>query len=359
MNRVKTPYFQLYRKKLNANLEKLTYIERKTGVKILHTLKSFNHSEVTPLIASALSGMSVSSSLEIKMAQKAKSKSLHLYAPAFKASEFKELAQEVNSISLNSISQWQQFGSGDFSPTPKSLGLRINPKLQIEIPNYCNPNLAHSRLGVDYQEFQKAYISNPKQFHSLKGLHFHALFRSQIEALEILLDHIINNYQAIIPQLEWINLGGGHNLTDDDYDIKRFFHIIYNFQAKFPHVQLYLEPGEAVLKECGEFVASILDIITIEHKKIAILDTSIETHLLDVAIVNQRLKIKGAKNHPTPYVYELTGNSCLQGDIIGQYAFSSPLKVGDEIIFEDMMSYTLVKMTQFNGIKPPNMITSL
>lgn len=357
MNKLETPYFQLHPGTLAQNLNKLSALEQESGIKILHTIKSFNHAEVTPIIASKLSGFSVSSSLEIGMAQQAGSKTLHLYAPAFKENELKNIAKEVNTVSLNSLSQWQKFGSEDFTST--SLGLRINPKLHLPIPSYCNPNLAYSRLGVDYQVFLEQYQNSPNTFKSLKGLHFHALFRSSVEGLEILLEHITTYYQTLLPQLKWINLGGGHNLTDENYDTKRFLHILQSFHTQYPHIQLYLEPGEAVLQGCGEFVTSVLDIVDVAGEQIAILDTSIETHLLDVAIVNQRLSVRGTQQSATPYHYALTGNSCLQGDTIGDYFFISPLNVGDKVVFENMMSYTIVKMTAFNGMKSPKLMTSL
>jgi carboxynorspermidine decarboxylase len=225
------------------------------------------------------------------------------------------------------------------------LGLRINPKLHLPIPSYCNPNLPYSRLGVDYQKFIE--IFTPTAFRELEGLHFHSLFQSGVEGLSILLDHINTNYQNILPQLKWINLGGGHNFTDNSYDTKRFITLTREFKQSYPHIQLYFEPGESVVSDTGEFITTILDII--ENR--VILDTSIETHLLDIAIVNRRLKAKATQHTSTPHYYELTGNSCLQGDIIGEYFFEKELHIGDEVIFEDMMGYSMVKMSRFNGME--------
>ncbi len=337
---IQTPYFQIDTKKLNRNLQKLSKIEKLSGAKILHTLKSFNHQEITPLISSKLSGFSISSTMELKIALEAKGKDIHLYTPAYKQEELKELSQKVSTISFNSLSQWYRFRD-----TKASLGLRINPKLHLPIPSYCNPNLSYSRLGVNYIEFIQAF--NREDFRELEGLHFHSLFRSSEEGVSILLEHIRANYRDILPQLKWINLGGGHNFTDSEYNTERFISLIKEFNREFPTIQLYFEPGEAVVKDTGEFVTTVLDIVD----NIVILDTSIETHLLDVAIVNQRLKVKGTQSSSTPYYYELTGNSCIQGDIIGEYFFEKELSIGDEVIFEDMMGYSMVKMTQFNGME--------
>ena len=340
MSKRKTPYFIIDQDRLKKNLERIGKLERDTNVKILHTLKSFNHPKIIPLIASRLSGFSTSSINEVEMAIQAKAKEIHLYAPAFKKEELKDLLPKISTLSLNSLSQWDQF-----KHLEGSLGLRINPKLHLPIPSYCNPNLSYSRLGVDPQQFIDRFL-NSDDFKNLKGLHFHALFQSSVEGLSILLDHITDHYREVLPQLRWINLGGGHNFTDREYDTRRFVELVQNFRQHYPDIQLYFEPGESVVKNTGEFVTTVVDIVD----NIVILDTSIETHLLDVAIVNRRLKVRGTQSNSTHYYYELAGNSCLQGDIIGEYFFRDPLSIGDKIIFEDMIGYSMVKMTEFNGM---------
>lgn len=341
-----TPYFIMHSQKLQENLSKLQTLEQKVGVEILHTLKSFNQASVLPTIAQNLSGMSISSLGELQMAQEAKAKHLHLYAPAFKASELQEMLKHIDTISFNSLNQWNSFKS-----LKTSKGLRINPKLPLSIPSHCNPNLNRSRLGVDTFEFLEAFSQHKENFNALEGLHFHALFQSSMSEFNLLLAYILDHFNAVLPQLKWLNLGGGHNFTELDYDVDDFCKAIEKFKNLYPHIQLYFEPGEAVTKGCGEFVTTILDIVKIEGEKIVILDSSIETHLLDVAIVKLKLQVRDTQKEPTNYHYQLTGNSCLQGDIIGDYYFKKELQIGDKIIFEDMMPYTMVKMTEFNGIK--------
>jgi carboxynorspermidine decarboxylase len=338
----------MYRERLDKNLNRLAQLEQQGGVKILHTLKSFNQESVLPQITSKLSGVSVGSIKELKMAQRANGDHLHLYAPAYKEEELSSLEDEVSTLSFNSLGQWHTFSDKGLS---SSLGLRINPKLHLPIPSYCNPNLAYSRLGVDFIEFLEDFNGSKDRFSQLEGLHFHALFQSSVEGLVILLDHIERAYQSVLPQLKWLNLGGGHNFTDEQYEVDRFIKIVHTFKSSYPHIELMFEPGESVVKGCGDFITTVLDIVTIAGQKIAILDTSIETHLLDVAIVNQRLKVKGTQSSATPFYYELAGNSCLQGDIIGEYFFKKELSIGESVVFEDMMGYSMVKMTEFNGME--------
>ncbi|CAA6820730.1 MAG: Carboxynorspermidine decarboxylase, putative (EC [uncultured Sulfurovum sp.] len=336
---------------LDRNLARLTKLETHANVKILHTLKSFNEQSILPLISNNLSGMSISSKKEFQMAKEASAKHIHLYAPAFKEKELTGYIDDVQSISFNSLGQWERF---KHLGKQTSKGLRINPRLHISIPSHCNPNLEESRLGIGTEEFLKAFENKSQNFEFLEGLHFHALFQSSVEDLVLLLNYILEHFKEVLPQLKWLNLGGGHSFTNIYYDIDTFVKNLLKFQKLFPNITFYFEPGESVTKGCGQFICSILDIVQIAKKKIVILDTSIETHLLDIAIVNMKLKVKETQSAPTPYCYELTGNSCLQGDIIGQYFFTKELHIGDQVVFEDMMAYSMVKMTEFNGMEKAN-----
>jgi len=345
---MKTPYFIMHQTKLEKNLAKLQKIEKNSAVEILHTVKGFNQPQGLLLIASKLSGMSIGNIKELQMAQQSNSKKSHLYAPAYKKEALEKIINNVATLSFNSLSQWEFLHN---LKTKASMGLRINPRLHLPIPDHCNPNLDYSRLGVEYLEFLEFFKNNVVKFEKLEGLHFHALFQSSEFGTTLLLDHILEYYQTILPQLKWINLGGGHNFTSDNFNVNNFTEAVNNFQVLHPKIKLLFEPGEAVTKDCGEFVTTVLDIITVAGVNVVILDTSTETHLLDVAIVNQRLQVRGTQSESTPYFYELTGNSCLQGDLIGEYFFKEALSIGDKVIFEDMMGYTMVKMTEFNGIE--------
>lgn len=342
-----SPCFVMERAKLENNLAKLDYLQNQTGVRILHTLKSFNALEGLEIINAKLSGFSIGNPVELKMIGSLHPNHIHSYAPYFDPNEIEAMAQKSDTISLNSLHQWQNYA-------PKlqnlsSLGLRINPVLTLKQPKYCNANYA-KHLGVDYREFLERVAQNPKSFEALEGLHFHALCNQGIGGLKYLLAHIDKTYGHLLFNLKWLNLGGGHQLTHEDYDSEAFIATINAFIAKYPHIELYLEPGESVVKNTGYFQTTIVDIIP-SSPPIIMLDTSIEAHLLDIAITKQKPTIRNTVEHKTPHRYQIVGKSCIAGDVMGEYYFEKSLSVGNKIIFEDMMGYTMVKQTEFNGIE--------
>jgi len=335
------------RAKLEANLAKLDYLQNQTGVKILHTLKSFNALEGLEIINSKLSGFSIGNPVELKMIGSLHPKHIHSYAPYFDPREITTIAQKSDTISFNSLHQWQNYTQKLQGIT--SLGLRINPILTLKQPKYCNANYA-KHLGVNYREFLERFAQDPDSFQSLEGLHFHALCNQGIGGLKYLLAHIDKTYAHLLSSLKWLNLGGGHQLTHEDYDREVFIATVNTFIAKYPNLQLYFEPGESVVKNTGYFQTTIVDIIP-SSPPIIMLDTSIEAHLLDIAITKQKPTIRNTVEHKTPHRYQIVGKSCIAGDRIGEYYFKEPLSIGDRVIFEDMMGYTMVKQTEFNGIE--------
>ncbi len=342
-----TPYFVMGRQKLEANLDKLAYLQDQTGVKILHTLKSFNSKEGLEVIANSLSGFSAGNQQELDALKTIDHLHIHTYAPAFRSNEIEPLARQSDTMSFNAFNQWERYAS--IASAHCSVGLRINPQLTLKQPKYCNPNNA-MRLGVPYQTFLQSIANTPDVFQTLEGLHFHVFCSQGLDGLKYLLAHINKHYQEILPRLKWLNLGGGHQLTDEAYDYEGFIVLINTFRSQYPHLTIIFEPGESVVKNTGYFTTTILDIIPTEIP-IVILDTSIETHLLDIAITRQKPAVKGTTRHPTHHHYRLSGMSCIAGDTIGDYYFEEALKIGDSIIFENMIGYTIVKQTEFNGIK--------
>lgn len=334
------PTFILEKNKLEANLAHFECLAKQTGIVWLYTLKAFHEEAGLAMIASSFDGFSIGNNNEYQKIC-THPKHVHCYAPAYYEDEVEELAKQSKTMSFNSLTQWQRYAKK--CSNHSSLGLRINPKLSLKQPAYCDSNI--SRLGVDYE----AFLEQHHGFENLEGLHFHALCHQNLPALKKLFIHIERHYQHILSKLKWLNLGGGQNFTDDCYDTQGFIQLIQHFKAKYPHLTLYFEPGSAVVHDCGYLKCTVLDIID-ANPPIAILNTSIETHLLDVAITKQKPIVRDTATQ-SDYQYKLTGMSCIAGDTIGSYYFNERLNIGDTIIFENMLGYTLTKQTGFNGLK--------
>jgi carboxynorspermidine decarboxylase len=341
-----SPSFVLELSKLESNLKKISKLGNLTNIVILHTLKSFHHIDGLKPIDKYLDGFSMGNLTEYEYISLLKPQHIHTYSPYIYPDEVVELSQLSSTMSFNSILQWKS--QSHIASKKCSVGLRINPKLNIKLPKYCNPNQSMA-LGVDYHEFLNLYTKDSKTFSQLEGLHFHALSTSGIDELKYLLAHICKEYKELLPNLKWINLGGGHNFASATYDVDAFIDTVTQFTNTYKNIKLIFEPGEGVMKNSGYFSTTILDIIP-SKTPVVILDTSIETHLLDVAITKVSPSVKSSCINGK-YKYLLAGMSCIAGDTIGEYTFNSPLNIGEQIIFKDMIAYTMVKQTKYNGIK--------
>lgn len=348
LNKPKSPCFIMQMQKLEKNLQLFITLQEQTSVTFLYTLKCFNEPDGLIYILDKLSGFSLGNLNEYTRTQPFKQKHIHAYAPAFFEQDIRNLAQVSDTMSFNSVNQWKRYTN--ICAKHCSLGLRLNPKLALKQPAYCDASAANSRFGVDYAKFLLMYERDDTLFKNLEGLHFHTFCHQNVLALETLLQHIQTTYAHILPKLKWLNLGGGLNFTCPTFSVSKFTTLMNTFQNGYPNLKLYFEPGSSVVVNTGYFLTTVLDVLEGNPAKV-ILDTSIECHTLDVAITKQTLNVNGASQSVTPFHYELTGMSCIAGDIFGSYYFDRPLHVGDNVIFEDMMGYTLVKQTEFNGIQ--------
>ncbi|MDR1007088.1 MAG: carboxynorspermidine decarboxylase [Campylobacteraceae bacterium] len=347
IEQIQTPSYVCEEALLEENLKILSYVQQESGAKILLALKGFALQNTFYLIKRYLYGCTASGLHEAKLAREAFDKEVHTYSPAFKDSEIDEIIKISDHIVFNSFAQWQKFKSKVFGHV--SCGIRVNPETSLAPVALYDPCAKYSRLGVTKKAFKEELLEG------LDGLHFHALCEQNVDALEKVLEGFENAFGKYISRMKWVNFGGGHHITREDYDIERLIRVIKNFKKRYNDITVYLEPGEAVGWQSGALVASVLDIVE-NDMQIAILDTSAEAHMPDTLAMPYRAQIRGGeKPNEKAYTYRLAGNTCLAGDIIGDYSFDNPLKIGDKLIFEDMMHYTIVKNTTFNGIKLPDL----
>ena len=346
---MKTPYWLLEETLLENNLKILAYIKEQTDVKILLALKGYALWQSFPMVSHYLDGCCASGLHEAKLSDEKFKKELHTYSPAFKEEEIEEIAKISQHLVFNSPAQFKRFAplAKRYNPSV-SLGLRTNPEYSEAPVELYNPCGLYSRLGTTLSNFDESLLEE------LDGLHFHALCEQDAYALEKVLEAFEAKFGKYLSQMKWVNFGGGHHITRKDYDVEKLIQILNTFQAKYPHLQLYLEPGEAVGWETGTLVTSVLDIVH-NGVDIAILDTSAEAHMPDTIIMPYRADVRDADEAgKKAYTYRLAGNTCLAGDVMGDYSFDKPLTIGEQIIFEDQMHYTMVKATTFNGVPLPS-----
>ncbi|EOG9651864.1 carboxynorspermidine decarboxylase [Campylobacter upsaliensis] len=354
---IQTPAYILEEDKLRKNCELLAKVSEKSGAKVLLALKGFAFSGAMKIVGEYLHGCTCSGLWEAKFAKEFMDKEIHTFSPAFKDEEFDEIAELSHHVVFNSLHQFHHFKE---KAKAKSLGLRCNPEYSLAPKELYNPCGRYSRLGILSKDLENTDLSG------VSGLHFHALCEESAEALEAVLKAFEAKFGKWIAGMKWVNFGGGHHITKKGYDVEKLIVLCKKFSDKFG-VQVYLEPGEAVGWQTGVLVASVIDIVENE-KHIAILDTSSEAHMPDTIIMPYTSEVLNARILSTregeqisslkedEVAYLLAGNTCLAGDVMGEYAFKSPLKKGDKIVFLDQIHYSIVKNTTFNGVILPNLM---
>jgi carboxynorspermidine decarboxylase len=347
---LKTPYYICKEELLEKNLKLLDYVQKQSGAKIILALKGYAMYSTFELVKKYLHGCTASGLYEAKLAYEMFSKEVHTYSVAYKEDDLKAIAKISNHVVFNSIAQLLKFKELVKKINPQiHISLRINPEVSSSPVDIYNPCGLYSRLGVTLQNFDENVVPY------LDGLNFHALCEQDADALEEVLEAFEAKFAPYFKHLSYVNFGGGHHITKAGYDVEKLIKLIKKFRDKYG-VDVYLEPGEAVGWEVGDLVSSVLDIVD-NGMKIAILDTSAEAHMPDTLAMPYRAEVEGADiAGKKPYTYRLGGNTCLAGDIMGDYSFDKPLKVGDKVVFKDQIHYTFVKNTTFNGIKLPSLV---
>lgn len=346
---IKTPCYVIDEARLIRNLEILHGVEERTGAKILLAQKAFSCWELYPLIGRYIAGTACSGLFEARLGYEEMGKENHVFSAAYREEEIDEIIGYCGHIIFNSFAQLDRYRDRVLS-AGKKIGLRINPEFSTQIGHEIyDPCSTKSRLGITNKNFRRDDLDG------VSGLHFHTLCEQNSDDLEKTLDAVEEKFGDILGKMEWINFGGGHHITREDYDIPRLERCIKSIQQKYG-VGVYLEPGEAVALNAGYLVTEILD-ITENDMPIAILDTSAACHMPDVLEMPYKPPLfdagePGEKN----YTYRLGSQTCLAGDVIGEYSFDEPLKVGERLIFGDMAIYSMVKNNTFNGMPLPDIV---
>ena len=346
---IKTPYFLVDEKLLLKNLEILKSIQNDTGCKILLAQKAFSMYYAYPLISKHLSGTTASGLYEARLGAEKFGGETHVFSPAYRADEFEEILKYANDIVFNSVNQVRKYGERA-KECGKSIGLRVNPECSTQDGHAIyDPCAVGSRLGCTLSQLDESIIP------MLDGLHFHTLCEQNSDDLETTAKAFEEKFGKYLYNMKWVNFGGGHHITRQDYDIDRLKRVITHFRDKY-NVRVYLEPGEAVVLNAGFLKTSVLEIVH-NGMDIAILDSSAACHMPDVIEMPYRPPLAGSgKPDEKKYTYRLGGPTCLAGDVIGDYSFDKPLCEGDILTFEDMALYTMVKTNTFNGMKLPDIV---
>ena len=342
-----TPSYIVDERLLIKNLEKLKSIIDKTGCRILLAQKGFSMFYFYPLIKKYLNGTTASSLYEARLGFEEMGNETHIFNPSYREDEIDEILSMVDHIVFNSFNQWSKYKNIVKSHERDiSCGLRVNPEYSSVETEIYNPTGKFSRFGVTKVNFKE------NELDGIDGLHFHALCEQNSDALEATLVAFEEKFGQYLHGMKWVNFGGGHHITRDDYDVEKLINCINHIKNKY-NVEVYLEPGEAVALNTGFLVTEVLDTIYNEMD-ILLVDTSAACHMPDVIEMPYRPFIinSGIPNEKA-YTYKLGGPTCLAGDVIGDYSFDNPINIGDKLIFTDMAHYSMVKNNTFNGINLP------
>jgi carboxynorspermidine decarboxylase len=347
---IPSPCFVLEEQLLDRNLAIFDRVQREAPIRVLLALKAFALFHSFPQIHKTLSGASASSLWEARLIAEEFGSDVHVYAPAYRAEDLPEIIAIASHLTFNSISQWQRFSPqiAANSTHKPSVGVRINPGYSPVKTALYNPCMPSTRLGISPEQLGDTLPAG------IDGFLSHNLCESDSYALEKTLANIEQLFGQFLPQLKWLNLGGGHLMTREDYNVAHAIEVLTAFHSRHPHLELIMEPGSAITWQTGFLLGTVLDLIPAPDLTNVMLDVSFTAHMPDCLEMPYKPAIRGARDpQPGEKVYRMGGASCLAGDFLGDYAFDGELAIGDRLIFEDMMHYTMVKTSMFNGVVHP------
>ena len=347
-SKIPSPCYVLDEALFRKNLELIKSVKDRAGVEIILAFKAFAMWSAFPIVREYIPYSTASSLAEARLAFEEMGSPAHTYGPAYTDKEFPEIVKCSSHITFNSLTQFERlYPQTQFYNI--SCGLRINPEFSDVETDLYNPCAPGSRLGIVVESLGDVLPQG------VEGLHFHTLCESTSYDLERTLGVVEEKFGKFFPQIKWLNMGGGHLMTKEGYDVEHLIALLQNFRAKYPHLQLILEPGSAFAWRTGVLVSTVVDVVENKGIKTAMLDVSFSCHMPDCLEMPYKPAIVGATDvvagKPT---YRMGGNSCLSGDFFGSWSFDQELKIGDKIIFEDMIHYTMVKTTMFNGVSHPS-----
>ena len=344
---IPSPCYVMEETLLRRNLALIKSVKERANVEIILAFKSFALWKTFPIIREYIPYSTASSLSEARLAYEEMGSKAHTYAPVYTDQEFATIAACSSHITFNSLAQYAKFGAAARAQGI-SCGLRINPEFSVVETDLYNPCAPGSRLGIIANELGTQLPDG------IEGLHFHTLCESTSYDLEQTLQVVEQRFGHFLPQIKWLNMGGGHLMTKAGYDTEHLIQLLRTFNSRYPNLQLILEPGSAFTWRTGVLVSTVQDIVENHGIKTAMLDVSFACHMPDCLEMPYKPAIIGATDERSDKpTYRMGGNSCLSGDVVGSWSFDQPLRVGDRVVFEDMIHYTTVKTTQFNGISHP------
>lgn len=348
-SKVPSPCYVLDESLLRKNLEIISHVQREAGVEIIMAFKGFAMWSVFPLVREYIKGATASSAYEARLAVDEMKSLAHTYSPVYRDADFNDIMECSSYITFNSVNQLQRFlPRVKAFKRPISVGLRVNPEYSEVGTALYNPCSPGSRLGVLTEDLENL----PE---GVDGLHFHALCESDAHNLEQTLVEFEKRFARLMPKVKWVNMGGGHLMTRKGYDVDHLIRILKDFRKRYD-VHVILEPGAVFAWETGYLVSTVEDVVDNRGIKTAILDVSFTAHMPDCLEMPYKPRITGSYFDPVPGkpTYRMGGNSCLSGDFVGDWSFDNELQPGDRIVFEDMIHYTMVKTSFFNGVHHPS-----
>jgi carboxynorspermidine decarboxylase len=351
LSKIPSPCYVMEEQLLRNNLQLIKSVEERAGVTIILAFKAFALWKSFPIVREYIAHSTASSVAEAQLAFEEMGSPAHTYAPSYTDADFPHFLKYSSHITFNSLAQFHRFYPQVMaSPETIKCGIRINPEFSVVETDLYNPSMPGSRLGVTAKNMGNTLPEG------VTGLHLHNLCESNSYDLEKTLEVVEQKFGHFLTRVEWLNLGGGHLMTHKDYDVEHLIGLLLRFREKYPNLEIILEPGSAFAWQTGVLVADVADIVENDGILTAMLNVSFACHMPDCLEMPYKPRIRGAYHEPVPGkpTYRMGGNSCLSGDFMGDWSFDEPLKVGDKVVFEDMIHYTIVKTTMFNGVSHPS-----